>query len=188
MSTTVSFVLVTLVVAGGVGVYSMMRSGTGTGGEVTSNALTGLLIHVVNETSAQPVSGVPVYGGPVSSPDDIGPTWANTWTLDECVHGPAPSGSVVLANGTVALPNGTEITYPTCPLKSYTTNSTGWVSIPNAAGRYYFFNVGGLMGPDIYGFVPLSQGVVTQVTINWQIGDCQWRSNVPLATGSTWCG
>jgi hypothetical protein len=135
-----------------------------------SGTAAGLLIHVVNETSGQPATGIRVLAGPASSADDIALTPAGP-TLKECVHG-VPSGSTVLGNGRVLLPNGTEIAYPPCPLETYTTNSTGWVSIPEAAGAYYFFSVGGMaMAYNVYGVVQLSQGEATYVTVNWPNGN-----------------
>ena len=136
----------------------------------SGTAPAGLLIHVANETSGQPVSGIRVLAGPASSADDIGLTPGGA-TLKECVHG-VPSGSMVVGNGTVVLPNGTEITYPACPLKTYTTNSTGWVSIPEAAGGYYFFNVGGMATAySVFGVVHLFQGQETHVTVKWPNGN-----------------
>ena len=169
-STTASFVFLLLVVSGGVGAASTMQSGTRTGSEIASNVASGLLIHIVNETSGQPLAGFAVTAGPISSPADMAPTFAGPWTLQECIY-EVPSGSAVWTNETVALANGKETTF-TCPLSGYQTNSTGWVSIPNAVGRYYFFNVGGWIGiPNIHGAVPLRPGVVTQVTINWPNGN-----------------
>jgi hypothetical protein len=136
----------------------------------SGTAAAGLLIHVVNETSGQPVTGIRILAGPASYSDDIALTPGGP-TLKECVHG-VPSGSTVLRNGTVVLPNGTEIAYPSCPLETYTTNSTGWVSIPGAAGAYYFFNVGGMATAyNAYGVVQLSQGEATYVTVNWPNGN-----------------
>jgi hypothetical protein len=136
----------------------------------SGTAAAGLLIHVVNETSGQPVPGIRVLAGPASSNDDIALTPGGP-TLKECVHG-VPSGSAVLGNGTVVLPNGTEITYPACPLKTYTTNSTGWVSIPEALGGYYFFNVGGMAAAyNVYGILQLSQRGETRVTVSWPNGN-----------------
>jgi len=129
----------------------------------------GLLIHVVNETSGHPVAGIKVLAGPASSADDIALTPGGP-TLKECVHG-VPSGSAVLGNGTVVLPNGTRISYPACPLETYATNSTGWVSIQEASGMY-FFNVGGMAGAyNVYGIVKLSQGVETDLMVDWPNGN-----------------
>ena len=129
-----------------------------------------LLIHVVNATSGQPVAGVWVLAGPASSADDIALTPGGP-TVKECVHG-VPSGSTVGENGTVTFPNGTEITFPACPLETYTTNSSGLVSIPETAGEYYFFSVGGMPTPSfVYGVVRVSQGGETYVTVNWPNGN-----------------
>lgn len=130
----------------------------------------GLLIYVVNGSSGLPVAGVRVLAGPASSADDMALTPGGP-TLKECVHG-VPSGSDVLGNGTVVLPNGTEIAYPACPLKTYTTNSSGSVSIPEVAGEYYFFSVGGMPTPSfVYGVVRLSQVGETHVTVDWPNGN-----------------
>ena len=130
----------------------------------------GLVIHVVNDTSGVPVAGIRVLAGPASSKSDIAFTPGGP-TVKECVHD-VPSGSSVLANGTVIFPNGTAETYPACPLVTYTTNSSGWVSIPEAAGTYYFFNVGGMASANnVYGIVQLSQSAETRVTVNWPNGN-----------------
>lgn len=136
----------------------------------SGTATSGLLIRVINETSDQPVTGVRVLAGPASSADDIGLTPGGA-TLKECIHA-VPSGSSVEENGTVILPNGTEITYPACPLITYMTNSTGRVSIPEATGEYYFFNVGGMATPySVFGVVHLFQGQETYVTVMWPNGN-----------------
>jgi hypothetical protein len=130
----------------------------------------GLLIRVVNGSSGQPVAGVRALAGPASSADDMALTPGGP-TLKECVHG-VPSGSDVLGNGTVVLPNGTHVTYPTCPLKTYTTNSSGLVSIPESEGEYYFFSVGGMLMPSfVYGIVRLSGVGETYVTVTWPNGN-----------------
>lgn len=141
--------------------------------QVTSAApqAAGLQIHVINETSGQPVSGVRVVAGPVSSPNDLALTPAGP-TLNECVH-QVPSGSTVIGNGSVVLPNGTTVTFPACPLTTYTSDSSGYVSIPEISGPYYYFDVtAGLeLAYNVYGVVPLIAGEVTLVTVFWPNGN-----------------
>ena len=136
----------------------------------TSGIETSLVIHVVNVTSGQPAAGVRVLAGPATSADDIAITPGGP-TLKECVHG-VPSGSSVLGNGTVVLRDGTRITYPTCRLITFVTNSTGWISIPDVSATYYFFNVGGMVSAyNVYGIVQLLQGVETRANVNWPNGN-----------------
>ncbi len=130
----------------------------------------GLLLRVVQDDSKQPIAGVTVVAGPASSKDDVAITPGGP-TLKECVHG-VGNGSTVYANGTVVFSNGTSVAFPACPVKTYTTNSTGWVSIPDAAGLYYFFRVGGLAPASIaYGVVELSQNGETYVTVSMPSGN-----------------
>lgn len=132
---------------------------------VTQNgeAGTSLLIHVLNDTTRQPVAGVRVVAGPASSMNDIVYTPGGP-TVKECVH-QVPSGSSVLANGTTVFPNGTVVTFPPCPLSTYATNSTGWVTISGATGAYYFFYVGNVTSSfNSFGIIQLVQGEATCVT------------------------
>lgn len=134
---------------------------------------------MVNETSGQPVAGYQISTGPTSSPADMAPTFAGPWTVEQRIY-MVPSGSAIWPNGSVALPNGTETALTGCPVRGYTTNDSGWVSIPNAVGRYSFFNVvGGLGVPDIHGAVPLQPGAVTRVTINWPNGNYTVTFDLP---------
>ena len=96
------------------------------------------LVQVVNGPAMTPLAGVPVTAGPASSPDDIAITPGGP-TLSECVD-QVPDGSSIGSNGVVS--NGTTTTLPYCPLRGYTTNATGWVTIGNATGGYYFIKAG----------------------------------------------
>ena len=114
------------------------------------------------------MGGVTVTAGPASSKKDVAFTSGGP-ILNECVH-EVESGSTVLNNGTVIFPNGTRVTYPACPAKTYETNSTGWISISNATGQYYFFRVGGI-NPSTYGIVELFRDRTTYVTVSMPSGD-----------------
>jgi len=130
----------------------------------------GLLIHVLNDTTGQPMAGVRVIAGPASSMNDTVYTPGGP-TVKECVH-QVPSGSSVLANGTVVLPNGTMLTFPTCPLSSYSTNSTGWVTISGITSTYYFFYAGNAMSSfNSFGIVQLFHGEATYVTVKAPSGN-----------------
>jgi len=128
----------------------------------------GFVLRVVQDSSGQPMGGVTVTAGPASSKKDVVFTPGGP-ALKECVHG-VESGSTVLNNGTVLFPNGTRVTYPPCPAKTYETNSTGWISISNATGKYYFFRVGGI-NPSTYGIVELFQDRTTYVTVSMPSGE-----------------
>lgn len=133
-------------------------------------AVGGLQIHVVQDISGQPVSGMTVVAGPASSKDDIALTPGGP-TLKECVHG-VPSGSAISNNGSTAvLPNGTTVTFQSCPVRTYTTNGTGWVSIPGASGPYFFFEVGTLQGEGAFGIVQLFYGRTTYLTVHVPSGN-----------------
>ena len=139
---------------------------------VTQNGEAGasLLIHVLNDTTDQPVAGIRVLAGPASSMNDTVYTPGGP-TVKECVH-QVPSGSSVLANGTVVLPNGTMLTFPTCPLSSYSTNSTGWVTISGITSTYYFFYAGNVMSSfNSFGIIQLFQGEGTYVTVRAPSGN-----------------
>lgn len=128
----------------------------------------GVYIHVVNDSTGDAVPGISVKAGPASSPDDLmfAPDGA---TIKECVH-TVPSGSAVLLNGTILYANGTIITPPPCPLKLYTTNATGWVSITNATGAYYMI-IAGNVNMNSYAMVSLYRGQAVYVTIPWPTGN-----------------
>src|SRR5256712_2539109 len=128
----------------------------------------GLVLRVVQDSSGQPMGGVTVTAGPASSKKDVVFTPGGP-ALKECVHG-VESGSTILNNGSVIFPNRTRVTYPPCPAKTYETNSTGWISISNATGQYYFFRVGGI-NPSTYGIVELFQDRTTYVTVSMPSGD-----------------
>jgi len=139
---------------------------------VTQNGEGGasLLIHVLNDTSGQPVARIKVLAGPASSMDDIAYTPGGP-TVKECVH-QVPSGSSVLANGTAVFPNGTVVNFPPCPLSTYPANSTGWVTISGITATYYFFCAGNAMSSfNSFGIVQLSQGEATYVTVKAPSGN-----------------
>lgn len=128
-------------------------------GQSGQGAVNGLLLRVVEDGSGQPATGVTVVAGPASSRDDLVLTPGGP-ALKECVH-EVGNGSTVLANGTVVFSNGTDTTYSACPVETYTTNSTGWISVPDVAGQYYFLRVGNYA----FGIVELSQNGATYVMV-----------------------
>jgi len=131
---------------------------------------TSLLILVLNLTTGQPVSGIRVIAGPTSSKNDAVYTPGGP-TVRECVH-QVPSGSSVLANGSTVYPNGTSVTFPPCPLSTYSTNSTGWVTISRITGAYYFFYAGNPMSSfNSFGIIQLFQGKATYVTVKAPSGN-----------------
>lgn len=101
-----------------------------------------ILIHVVNSTSGDSMVDEPVTAGPASSANDLATTPGGP-TISECVH-EVSNGATVSANGTV-VSSGTTTTYAPCPLKDYTTNSTGWVTISNQDAAYFFVEAGTMM-------------------------------------------
>jgi len=113
--------------------------------EATVGASVGstLSIQVVNGSTLSPLVGISLFAGPTTSPSDVVATPAGP-TLMECVHG-VPSGSTVDNNGSVLFPNGTLVTFPSCPLKEYATDGNGLVLIKNVTSEYYFVRIGGFM-------------------------------------------
>jgi hypothetical protein len=137
---------------------------------VRSTSERGLFVQVIRDNSMQPVADMTVVAGPAPSKDDLALTPGGP-TLKECVH-EVGSGSTVLPNGTVIYPNGTRTTFPICPLKVYSTNNSGWVSIPEAAGQFYFFKVGGVAPTYTgYGIIELFQNKATYVTVSVPSGN-----------------
>lgn len=119
---------------------------------------------MLNDTSGQPAAGIRVVAGPASSNDDIAYTPGGP-TVKECVHG-VPSGSGVLANGSVIFPNRTMITLPPCLMSTYTTNSTGWITISDITNMYYFFYAGDVASAfNSFGIVQMIQAEPTYLTI-----------------------
>ena len=100
-----------------------------------------IFIHVIDSTSREPIGNEPVRAGPASSATDIDATWGPyiDYTTNECTY-EAPNGSAVNlhANGPMVVSNGTTTTLAACPLKSYDTNATGWVTISNQNASYFF--------------------------------------------------
>jgi len=170
----IAAVLVVVVIISALALYFSLFSNilvvsAKTSSSPTSTAAGGLQIRVLQDNSGQPVADMAVLAGPVSSRNNLvftpdGPS------LKECVHEVA-NGSTVLGNGTVVLQNGTRITVPTCPPKDYTTNGTGWVSIPDATGHYYFFEVGTILRPEAHGIIELSNVGTTYLTVHMPSGN-----------------
>ena len=101
-----------------------------------------MFIHVVNSTSGEPISNESLTAGPASSLNDISYTWGLNIvaTINECVH-EVPNGAIVEGNGMV-VSNGTTTTYSPCPLKTYDTNASGWVTISDQHAAYFFIEIG----------------------------------------------
>ena len=124
-----------------------------------------IFIHVVNSTSGEPVSNESLTAGSASSLNDISITPGGP-ALKECVH-EVPSGAMIGQNDEVIY-NGTTTTFVPCPVVSYTTNATGWVTISNQNTSYFFIKVGNVMinnwdiitpdGSRTYVTVPFPQG------------------------------
>jgi hypothetical protein len=144
-------------VAGSTTIASVSSSTTKTDAQVNET----LYIQVINATTGAPIDGATVRAGPASSANDFGWTPVGP-TINECVHG-MPSGSTVLLNGTIFYPNGTLFTPAPCPLMTYTTNSTGWVTIPNQDSSYFFIYAWGEAGRN-YQVIPV-EGSSTFVTV-----------------------
>jgi len=140
--------------------------GGGTLSTVLSSSIAGgaIFIQIVNESGMAPITGkaVAVFAGPASSPNDVTFTWGGSYTLSECVH-EVPSGAVV-DNGTVAV-NGTTTTVAACPLKEYTTNASGWISITDPSGPFYFIEAGSNFG----GWNDIVVGVEANNVVNMTI-------------------
>jgi hypothetical protein len=134
------------------------------------------LVRVVEESNMSPIAGMSVVAGPASSPNDVADTPGGT-TLSECVH-EVPSGSIVNRNGTV-VSYGSTLTFPPCPLKEYVTNSTGWVSITNATGVWYFIKAGNV---NVWNDVVL--GVLPNNVVNMAIPLPSGNATVPSSLKS----
>jgi hypothetical protein len=137
--------------------YSLSSSGSRSGGAI--------LIRVVNESGMAPMAGVGILAGPASSPNDVESTFGGEDTLSQCVH-EVPSGAVV-DNGTVVV-NGTTTTVAACPLKEYTTDASGWVSITDPSGPFYFIEAGSLL-PGSMGWNDIVVGVEANDVVNMTI-------------------
>jgi len=138
--------------------------------EATGGAPVGatLSIEVVNSSTLSPIAGIFLFAGPTTSPSDVVATPAGP-TLMECVHG-VPSGSTVDNNGSVLFPNGTLVTFPSCPLKEYATDSNGLVLIENVTSEYYFVRIGGFMQQNEV-IIGHSGTNLVHATIPWPTGN-----------------
>jgi len=153
-----------------------------------------------------PMAGVSVFAGPASSPNDVTFT-PDGPTLGECVH-EVPNGAIVVGNGTIVV-NGTTTTsaFAVCPLKEYTTDASGWVSITDPSGAFYFIEAGSLqrwndivVGVEVNNVVnmtiPLPSGNVTvpwgspgathsRLPVLWPQTTTVWPCGEGLPSGST---
>jgi hypothetical protein len=138
--------------------------------EATGAASVGatLSIQVINGSTLSPIAGISLFAGPTTSPSDVVATPAGP-TLMECVHG-VPSGSSVDNNGSVLFPNGTVVTFPSCPLNEYATDSSGLVLIENVTSEYYFVRIGGFMQQNEV-IIGHSDTNLVHVTIPWPTGN-----------------
>ena len=136
MKTALILVVFILVASIGAG-YFLATSGQ-SAGTVTAEANETIFIHVVSSTSGQAIPNQPLTAGPASSASDLSYTPGGP-TINECVH-EVPNGSAV--SGNKAVYNGTTTTFVQCPLVSYTTNATGWVTISHQNATYFFIKVG----------------------------------------------
>jgi hypothetical protein len=145
----------------------------------TSSVQTGeeIFVQVVNESGMAPMAGIAVYAGPTSSPNDVTPTWGGPYTLTECVH-EVPNGAVV-DNGTVVVNGTTTTTFAACPLKEYTTDSSGRMSITDPSGPFYLIEA----GSNLLGWNDMVVGVEANTVINMTIPLPSGNVTAPL--GST---
>jgi hypothetical protein len=151
-SSASAFVLIVIVATATIGVIAaqQLSSGSSTASnsfssstKSSSGSVSGstFLVRVVNDSDWSPIAGVAVDAGPISSPNGLVFTPGGP-TIPDCVH-TVPNGATVGANGTV-VSNGTTTTFAPCTLTGYVTNSSGWVSIYNATGEWYFFKTGNI--------------------------------------------
>jgi len=159
-------VVIAIALAGALGSYLALAYPAEAAGTVPVG--TTVYIQVVNSSSLSPVSGITLFAAPTTSPSDVVPTPAGP-TLMECVH-QVPSGSAVDNNGTVLFPNGTLVTFPSCPVREYVTDANGLVSIMNVTSQYYFVGIGGFMQSN-HVIIGHAGGNAVHVTIPWPTGN-----------------
>lgn len=155
--------------------------GTPTAQSSQSSSISGhtILIRILNDSTLGTVNNDSVVAGPASSMDDVVFTPGGP-TIKECVT-EVGNGSSVGANGTVV--SGT-VTYtiPACPLKSYNTNSTGWVTIANSTGQYYFIGIGDFKSYN-YAIVDVGKNQTLYVTMPWPSGAASVSTSPPNSSG-----
>ena len=141
-----------------------------------------ILIHVLNDSTLGTVSNDSVTAGPASSMDDVVFTPGGGPTIEECVA-QVGNGSTIGPNGTVTSGTST-YTIPACPLKSYDTNGTGWVTIANATGQFYFIKIGNFESYN-YAIVDVGENQTLYVTIPWPSGAASVSTNPPSSSSHT---
>lgn len=94
-----------------------------------------LYVQVISDSTGEPVAGLRVRASALPSADTYAIAPSAGPVPPECVVA-VPSGSAVLGDGMVLLPNGSTVTYPTCKIDVYLTNSTGGVRIEALAVDY----------------------------------------------------
>ncbi len=114
---------------------------------VQSEATPILCVHVIAD-GGKPLEGTTVHAGPTNSTKDVftpdnpggnfGPTLKQCYCCPDALSW--PSGVVVRLDGSVLWPNGT-LMFPPCPVKSYKTNTAGWVVVNRTNADYYLLVV-----------------------------------------------
>jgi len=180
-NTIVSFVVIAVIVAASVAVVAM-RGPFNSPDSVTSTASSALvspatfLVRVVDQSGVAPMAGATVVAAPIPSPNDVALTPGGP-SINECVH-QVPNGAYVYGNGTVVA-GTTTFTISPCPLKVYTSNSTGWVSINNATGVWYFIKAGNV---NEWNYVVI--GVMPGTTVNMALPLPSGNATVPSSEES----
>jgi len=102
-----------------------------------------IFIHVADSTSGKPIANESVRAGPAASLNDLTLTFGFhvEALVNDCVH-EVPNGSAVFPSGNIVVSNGTTTTFAPCPMMTYYTNSTGWVTITGQTASYFLIQVG----------------------------------------------
>lgn len=153
--------------------YSLPSSDTGSKGAI--------LIQVVNESGMVPIAGVSVLAGPAPSPNNVTFTPGGP-TLSECVitvpNGASVGSGIIVVNGTT-----TTTTFAACPMKEYTTDASGRISITDPSGAFYFIVAGSFTGWN-YIMVGIEANNLVNMTIPLPSGNVTVPSGGPGATQS----
>jgi hypothetical protein len=100
-----------------------------------------LYLQVISDSTGKPAAGLRVRASAVPSAETYARLPGGSGPVPvECVQ-EVPSGSYVLGDGVVVFPNGTTVTFSTCKIDVYITNSTGGVRIDALGAEYYLLVV-----------------------------------------------
>ena len=118
---------------------------------------------------------------PTSSPNDVTFTPGGP-TLSECVHvvpnGAMVGSGIIVVNGTT-----TTTTFAPCPMKEYTTDASGGISITDPSGAFYFIVAGNFTGWN-YIMVGVEANNVVNMTIPLPSGNVTTPWGSPGASQS----